>query len=158
MMLLPVYVEPFTHIQWEAIHRMQIRRFHSQGAVPTPHTRNIRGVLIQVPEDRVKALNDEALRAWTDRMAGLPLLIDRPLQVEVMYFLADAAIDRHSAPHPILFLVIGGSGFVAVGEETEPVGPGDAVLWPAHVDHAAWTDGDSSGMQAIVINAPGERD
>ena len=59
---------------------------------------------------------------------------------------------------PILFLVTGGKGFVRIGGsagETRMVSAGDAVLWPAGVDHAVWTEDEP--LQAIVIDGPGER-
>jgi mannose-6-phosphate isomerase-like protein (cupin superfamily) len=58
-----------------------------------------------------------------------------------------------------LFLVIGGKGFVRIGgpnSEVQPISAGDAVLWPARVDHTVWTEDDE--LQAIVIDGPAERE
>ena len=67
-------------------------------------------------------------------------------------------MDEHSADQPILVLVTAGRGFVRVGGptgETRAVSSGDAVLWPAGVDHAMWTEDDP--LEAIVIDGPPER-
>jgi hypothetical protein len=45
--------------------------------------------------------------------------------------------------------VIEGGGFVQVGEERARVAAGDAVVWPAGVVHAAWTE--LTPMRAIVV-------
>jgi quercetin dioxygenase-like cupin family protein len=92
------------------------------------------------------------------RLNGLPMLLDRPLVVVALYFEPHAQMDEHSAEQPILFLAIGGRGFVRVGGadgETRGVSAGDAVLWPAGVDHAVWTDDEA--LQAIVVEGPAER-
>lgn len=39
--------------------------------------------------------------------------------------------------------------------ETRAVAAGNAVLWPAGIDHTVWTEGDK--LQAIVIDGPAER-
>jgi mannose-6-phosphate isomerase-like protein (cupin superfamily) len=65
---------------------------------------------------------------------------------------------EHPAPVPVLFLITGGRGFVRVGGpdgETRAVTAGDAVLWPAGVDRAVWTE--EEPLAAIVVDGPPER-
>ena len=72
--------------------------------------------------------------------------------VEAMYFEPHATLDEHSADHPIVFLVTAGAGQVRIGGpqgETRQVRPGDAVLWPANVEHMVWTEGEP--LEAIVV-------
>lgn len=45
--------------------------------------------------------------------------------------------------------MVSGGGWVQVGDERVPINHGEAVVWPAGVDHGAWTDG--SEMRAIVV-------
>ena len=83
----------------------------------------------------------------------MPLLLDADMQVEAMYFDPHASIEEHAADHPVLFLVISGKGTVRIGGptgETRAIEAGDAVLWPAHIDHTVWTDDEP--LDAIVIN------
>ncbi len=98
-------------------------------------------------------------QALAERANGLPLLLSTPVTIVAMYFDPHASMDEHSADHPIFFLVTAGQGHVRIGGpngETRAVSAGDGVLWPAHLDHTAWTDGET--MQAIVIEAPPERE
>ena len=134
---------------------MQIQRFSPdrKTKIPGNHT-GLYGVPIQmnraaIPPDRLEQL---ALK-----VKGLPLLLNTDLQVEAMYFDPHAAIEEHTADHPILFLAISGQGTVRIGGptgETQVVNAGDAVLWPAHIDHLVWTDDEE--LHAIVINTPQE--
>jgi quercetin dioxygenase-like cupin family protein len=136
---------------------MQVRRFSAdlkvklRGGHP-----GVYGVPIQLDGAHLPAGSLEAL---AQGVHGLPIVLNSPTQVEAMYFEARAAIDEHSAPNPILFLVTGGKGFVRIGGpagETRAIEAGDAVLWPAGLDHTIWTEDES--LQAIVINAPPERE
>lgn len=61
-------------------------------------------------------------------------------------------IEPHSNPNTTWFVVIEGGGFVQVDDEQSRVAAGEAVLWPANVVHAAWTD--QSPMRAIVVELP----
>jgi len=62
----------------------------------------------------------------------------------------------HDNPNTSWFCVIEGGGFVQVGDEERRVGPGDAVLWPPNLGHAAWTVG--TQMRAIVVEFAGPDD
>jgi quercetin dioxygenase-like cupin family protein len=131
---------------------LQIRRFSSDLKVKIPGNHpGLYGVPIQLMRTQ---LPPEKQEAFARRVNGLPLLLDAELQVEAMYFDPHASIEEHSADHPILFLVTNGQGTVRIGGpagETREIQAGDAVLWPAHIDHAVWTDGEV--LSAIVINA-----
>lgn len=65
-------------------------------------------------------------------------------------------IEPHANPNTTWFVVIEGGGWVGVGEERTRVAAGEAVLWPADVPHAAWTD--HSEMRAIVVEFAGTDD
>ncbi len=60
-----------------------------------------------------------------------------------------ARIAPHTNPSTTYFLVIEGGGWVGVGDERTRVTAGEAVVWPPHELHAAWTDG--APMRAIVV-------
>ena len=135
---------------------IQIRRFSAdlKTKLPGGHP-GVYGVPIQMDSARLP----EARRAtFAERVGGLPILLNSSAQVEAMYFEPHASIDEHSAPNPIIFVVIGGAGFVRIGGpdgETRAIQAGEAVLWPARLDHTVWTE--EGPMQAIVVNCPEER-
>lgn len=135
---------------------MQVRRFapDRKTKVPGGHPG-----LYSVPIHLDRAhLPTENLDELARRLNGLPIVLDRPLLVAALYFEPHAQMDEHSAEQPILFLVVGGGGFVRLGGpdgETRLVSAGDAVLWPAGVDHAVWTEDEA--LQAIVVEGPAER-
>jgi quercetin dioxygenase-like cupin family protein len=135
---------------------IQIRRFSAdlKNKLPGGHP-GVYGVPIQMDSAR---LPEERRAAFAERVNGLPILLNCPTQIEALYFEPHASIDEHSAPNPILFMVIGGAGFARIGGpagETRPLQAGDALLWPAGLDHTVWTEDDP--MQAIVVNCPEER-
>jgi quercetin dioxygenase-like cupin family protein len=135
---------------------MEVRRFTSDLKTPIPGDhRGLWGVPIQF--DRANLITED-LDELARRLNGLPILLDRPLLVVAMYVDPHGAMAEHSAPVPILFLVTDGRGFVRVGGphgETREVTAGDAVLWPAGVDHAVWTEDEE--LAAIVVDGPPER-
>lgn len=135
---------------------MHIRRFSAdmKTKVPGGHP-GLYAVPIQVDTSTIPS---EALESYVQRVNGMPLLVDVPTVVVAMYFDPHAILEEHSADHPILFLVTGGQGTVRIGGihgETREVRAGDAVLWPANLDHMVWTNEES--LQTITIELPGER-
>jgi quercetin dioxygenase-like cupin family protein len=136
---------------------MHIRRFRADLKVKISGGHpGVYGVPVQMDS---ADLPEERREAFARRVNGLPILLNCPAQVEAMYFEPRAAIDEHSAPNPIVFLVTGGKGFVRIGGpagETQAIEAGDAVLWPASIDHTVWTEVEP--LQAIVINLPPERE
>jgi len=76
--------------------------------------------------------------------------------VSELAFVRGGSIAPHSNPNTTWFCVIEGGGWVLVGDERRRVAAGEAVLWPAHVDHAAWTD--QIEMRAIVVEFTGDSD
>ena len=131
---------------------MQIRRFSSdlKRKIPGNHP-GLYGVMIQLNQAQVPPEKQEELAR---RFNGLPFLLDAQIQVEAMYFEPHASMEEHSADHPILFLVISGRGSLRLGGpagETREIQSGDAALWPAHIEHAVWTEEEE--LYAIVINA-----
>jgi quercetin dioxygenase-like cupin family protein len=69
--------------------------------------------------------------------------------VEELAFSRGGAVAPHENPNTTWFCVIEGGGWVLVGEERRRIAAGEAVLWPAGVTHAAWTD--HGEMRAIVV-------
>ena len=65
-------------------------------------------------------------------------------------------IEAHDNPNTTWFVVIEGGGYVQVGEEQRRVAAGEAVLWPAGVTHAAWTE--FGPMRAFAIEFAGSDD
>ena len=136
---------------------MQIRRFSAdlKTKIPGRHP-GVYGVPIQF--DRADLVTQD-VEEISQLLNGLPILLNRPMIVVAMYFEPHASIDEHSSEVPILFLVIGGKGFVRIGGpngEVRPISTGDGVLWPAGVDHTAWTEDEE--LQAILIDGPAERE
>ncbi|HET7727234.1 MAG TPA: cupin domain-containing protein [Candidatus Limnocylindrales bacterium] len=64
-------------------------------------------------------------------------------------FARGGAIAPHSNPNVTWLVVIEGGGWVQVGDERIRVQAGDAVLWPADIDHWAWTE--HTAMRALVV-------
>ena len=76
--------------------------------------------------------------------------------ISELAFSRGARIEPHSNPNTTYFIVIEGGGWVAVGEERLRVAAGEAVVWPADIDHAAWTD--YAEMRAFVVEFAGADD
>ena len=136
---------------------MQIRRFSAdlKTKIPGDHT-GLYGVPIQLDSAHLFTQNMEEL---AHRLNGLPILLNRPMIVVSMYLEPHASMDEHSAEVPVLFLVISGKGFVRIGGsngEVRSISTGDAVLWPAKLEHTIWTEDEE--LQAIVIDGPPERE
>ena len=71
-------------------------------------------------------------------------------------FARGARIEPHANPNTTWFIVIEGGGWVGVGEERTRIAAGEAVLWPADIPHAAWTE--HSEMRAFVVEFTGADD
>jgi quercetin dioxygenase-like cupin family protein len=76
--------------------------------------------------------------------------------VAELAFARGARIEPHANPNTTWFVVIEGGGWVGVGEDRTRIAAGEAVLWPADIPHAAWTD--YSEMRAIVVEFSGPDD
>jgi quercetin dioxygenase-like cupin family protein len=76
--------------------------------------------------------------------------------VSELAFARRAAIEPHTNPNTTWFIVIEGGGWVQVGEERTRVAAGEAVLWPAGLAHAAWTE--HGEMRAFVVEFAGADD
>jgi quercetin dioxygenase-like cupin family protein len=76
--------------------------------------------------------------------------------VAELAFSRGGAITPHDNPNTTWFCVIEGGGWVLVGDERRRVTAGEAILWPANVLHAAWTD--HLEMRAIVVEFAGADD
>ena len=89
-------------------------------------------------------------------IAGQTIHVDRRGLISELAFGRNGRIHPHSNPNTTWFVVIEGGGWVAVGEDQARVFAGEAVLWPAGVPHAAWTD--VTEMRAIVVEFSGADD
>jgi quercetin dioxygenase-like cupin family protein len=89
-------------------------------------------------------------------VTGQPIHTDARGLVSELVFARGAAIEPHANPNTTWLVVIEGGGWVGVGEERTRVAAGEAVLWPADVPHAAWTE--HSEMRAIVVEFAGADD
>lgn len=136
---------------------MQIRRFSAdlKTKIPGRHP-GVYGVPIQFDRADLVTQDMEEISRYLN---GMPILLNRPMIVVAMYFEPHASIDEHSSEVPILFLVFGGKGFVRIGGpngEIRSLSTGDAVLWPAGLDHTVWTENEE--LHAILIDGPPERE
>lgn len=89
----------------------------------------------------------------THGLAGQVIHSDGRGLISELAFAQAGAIAPHDNPNTTWFCVIEGGGWVLVGDERRRVAAGEAVLWPAHVTHAAWTD--KTEMRAIVVEFAG---
>jgi quercetin dioxygenase-like cupin family protein len=92
----------------------------------------------------------------TSGIAGQVIHSDARGVVSELAFARRGAIEAHSNPNTTWFVVIEGGGWVQVGIERARVAAGEAVLWPADLPHAAWTE--LSEMRAIVVEFAGADD
>ena len=136
---------------------MHIRRFSPDLKTKIPGSqRGLYGVPIQFDRAHLPTQNLEDL---AQQLNGLPILLNRPMLVVAMYLEPHGSMVEHSSEVPILFLVTAGNGFVRIGGpvgETRPIIAGDAVLWPAHLEHTVWTEDEP--LEAILIDGPAERE
>lgn len=92
----------------------------------------------------------------TTGVAGQPIHADGRGALTELAFTRDARIEPHANPNSSWFVVIEGGGWVGVGDERTRVAAGEAVLWPADIPHAAWTE--HSQMRAFVVEFAGADD
>jgi quercetin dioxygenase-like cupin family protein len=92
----------------------------------------------------------------TSGVTGQTIHSDARGAISEMAFARGAAIEPHANPHSSWFIVIEGGGWVGVGDERTRVAAGEAVLWPADVPHAAWTE--HSEMRSFVVEFAGADD
>jgi quercetin dioxygenase-like cupin family protein len=89
-------------------------------------------------------------------VAGQVIHADARGTVSELAFARRGAIEPHASPNSTWFVVIEGGGMVEVGDEQARVAAGEAILWPADVPHAAWTE--LSEMRALVVELSGPDD
>ena len=81
-------------------------------------------------------------------MTGQPIHSDERGVISELAFARGARMEPHAVPNTTWLIVIEGGGWVGVGDERTRVAAGEAVLWPADIPHAAWTE--HSEMRAFV--------
>jgi quercetin dioxygenase-like cupin family protein len=92
----------------------------------------------------------------SEGVSGQPIHADARGAVTELAFARGARIEPHANPNTTWLVVIEGGGWAGVGDERTRVAAGEAVLWPADVPHAAWTE--HSEMRAIVVELAGADD
>jgi len=92
----------------------------------------------------------------TAGVTGQPIHADGRGAVTELAFARGARIEPHANPNTSWLIVIEGGGWVGVGDERTRVAAGEAVLWPADLPHAAWTE--HSEMRAFVVEFAGPDD
>jgi quercetin dioxygenase-like cupin family protein len=92
----------------------------------------------------------------TSGVTGQVIHSDARGLVSELAFVPGGHIAPHANPNTTWFCVIEGGGFVEVGDDRQRVAAGEAVLWPAGVTHAAWTEG--LAMRVIVVELAGADD
>jgi quercetin dioxygenase-like cupin family protein len=92
----------------------------------------------------------------TTGVASQVIHADARGRVAELAFVRRATMDMHSSPNSAWLVIVEGGGWVRVGDERARVAAGEAVLWPADVEHAAWTE--LSEMRAFVIEFAGADD
>ena len=92
----------------------------------------------------------------TRGVAGQVIHADARGTVSELAFARHGSVEPHANPNTTWFVVIEGGGMVRVGDEQVRVAAGEAVLWPADVPHAAWTE--VSEMRALVVELRGPDD
>ena len=92
----------------------------------------------------------------TTGVAGQVIHADGRGVISELAFARRASVEPHSNPNTTWFVVIEGGGWVQVGDERARIAAGEAVLWPADVVHAAWTE--LTEMRAIVVELGGADD
>ena len=94
--------------------------------------------------------------AGSSGISGRVIHTDARGAVSELAFARGGRIEPHANPNTTYFIVIEGGGWTAVDGEAIRVAAGEAVVWPAHLAHAAWTD--YSEMRAILVEFTGADD
>src|ERR1035437_4789392 len=89
----------------------------------------------------------------TTGVASQVIHADARGHVAELAFARRASMDLHSSPNSAWLVIVEGGGWVRVADERARVAAGEAVLWPAGVEHAAWTE--LSEMRAFVVEFAG---
>jgi quercetin dioxygenase-like cupin family protein len=92
----------------------------------------------------------------SEGVTGQPIHSDARGAITELAFARGARIEPYANPNTTWVVVIEGGGWIGVGDERTRVAAGEAVLWPADVPHAAWTE--HSEMRAIVVELAGSDD
>jgi quercetin dioxygenase-like cupin family protein len=94
--------------------------------------------------------------AGTAGVASQVIHADARGVVAELAFARRATMDLHSSPNSAWLVIVEGGGWVQVGDERARVAAGEAVLWPAGLQHAAWTE--LSEMRAFRVEFAGADD
>lgn len=92
----------------------------------------------------------------TRGVASQTIASDARGTISEVAFARGALLEPQLSVNSSWFLVIEGGGFVQVGDERALVAAGEAVLLPAGILHAAWTE--HGQMRAILVELAGPDD
>ncbi len=92
----------------------------------------------------------------TTGVTGQSIHVDGRGTIGEVALARSARIEPHASPNTTWFIVIEGGGWVGVGVERTRIAAGEAVLWPADIPHAAWTE--HSEMRAFTVEFAGSDD
>jgi quercetin dioxygenase-like cupin family protein len=76
--------------------------------------------------------------------------------VAELAFARRSTMEPHRSANSAWFVVVEGGGWIQVADEKARVAAGEAVLWPAGLEHAAWTE--LSEMRAFMVEFAGADD
>ncbi len=89
-------------------------------------------------------------------MRAAPVARSDTYDATVLYFAPGASSDDHAVPYDHWLAVTRGSGWVSIGDESQPTRAGDAFLLPAGMFHRIWTEQEE--LEALALSfrlAPG---
>lgn len=92
----------------------------------------------------------------TTGVSGQVIHSDARGLISELAFKRGGRLEPHANPNTTWLVVIEGGGWVGVGDERARVAAGEAVLLPADVPHAAWTE--HSEMRAVMVEFSGADD
>ncbi len=89
-------------------------------------------------------------------MRAAPVARGETYDATALYFSPGASSDDHAVPYDHWLAVSRGSGWASIGDASQPVSAGDALLLPAGMFHRMWTEQDEMDALALTFQlAPG---
>lgn len=88
----------------------------------------------------------------TQGVADQTISSDPAVRITELALSRRSVIPPQTSPDRGIFIVVSGGGWVQVGDERAAIHHGEAVEWPPHISHGAWTEG--SEMRVILVETP----
>ncbi len=86
-----------------------------------------------------------------------PLHSTEHVQVVMITLGAGESLKLHATPVDAFFYGLEGSGFVKIGDETQPMGTDALVHSPAGIPHTLWNEADAP-FRFLVVKTPRQKD